>query len=47
MTERPVIEVENVSKHYRLSGGTRSLKAMALELLRRGRPQCEDASRSG
>ena len=37
MTERPVIEVENVSKHYRLSGGARSLKAMALELLRGGR----------
>jgi ABC-type polysaccharide/polyol phosphate transport system ATPase subunit len=36
MAERPVIEVEGVSKHYRLSGGTRSLKSIALELLRRG-----------
>jgi ABC-type polysaccharide/polyol phosphate transport system ATPase subunit len=36
MTERPVIEVQNVSKHYRLTGGTRSLKAMALGMIRRG-----------
>ncbi len=37
MAERPVIEVEHVSKHYRLTGGTQSLKAAALDLLRRGR----------
>jgi ABC-type polysaccharide/polyol phosphate transport system ATPase subunit len=37
MSEKAVIEVEHVSKHYRLTGGTRSLKAVALDLLRRGR----------
>jgi len=40
MIERPVIEVECVSKHYRLTGGTRSLKSMVLEMLhgrRKGR----------
>ncbi len=35
MSEHPVIEVDHVSKHYRLTGGARSLKAMALEMLRR------------
>ena len=37
MSERPVIEVKNVSKHYRLTGGTGSLKSLALDLLRGGR----------
>jgi ABC-type polysaccharide/polyol phosphate transport system ATPase subunit len=37
MSERPVIEVEHVSKHYRLSGGTGSLKSLALDILRGGR----------
>ena len=34
MSREPVIEVNNVSKIYRLTGGSRSLKAMALDLLR-------------
>ena len=37
MSERPVIEVKHVSKHYRLSGGTGSLKSLALDVLRGGR----------
>lgn len=37
MSDRAVIEVDHVSKHYRLTGGTRSLKSMVLEMLRRGR----------
>ena len=36
MSDRAVIKVEGVSKHYRLSGGSsRSLKSIALDLLRR------------
>ena len=34
MSREPVIEVHNVSKIYRLTGGSRSLKAMALDMLR-------------
>jgi ABC-type polysaccharide/polyol phosphate transport system ATPase subunit len=34
MAEQPVIEVNSVSKYYRLTGGTRSLKALALDLVR-------------
>jgi ABC-type polysaccharide/polyol phosphate transport system ATPase subunit len=34
MSKEPVIEVNNVSKIYRLTGGSRSLKAMALDMLR-------------
>ena len=34
MSREPVIEVNNVSKIYRLTGGSRSLKAMALDMLR-------------
>ncbi len=37
MSERPVIKVEGVSKHYRLSGGAGSLKSLVLDLLRGGR----------
>lgn len=37
MTQQPVIEVKHCSKHYRLTGGTRSLKAMALDVVRGGR----------
>ncbi len=32
-----VIKVENVSKHFKLSGGTRSLKSMVLDMVRNGR----------
>jgi len=38
MAEKAVIKVEGVTKEYRLSGaGTRSLKSMALDLVRHGR----------
>jgi ABC-type polysaccharide/polyol phosphate transport system ATPase subunit len=37
MSDKAVIEVKHVSKHYRLTGGTRSLKAFVLDLLKRGR----------
>jgi ABC-type polysaccharide/polyol phosphate transport system ATPase subunit len=37
MSESPVIEVKNVSKVYRLTGGTRSLKSLALDVLSKNR----------
>ena len=37
MDTQPVIEVKDVSKHYRLTGGTHSLKAAVLEFIKRGR----------
>jgi len=37
MSDKPVIYVDHVSKHYRLTGGSSSIKSLALDMLHRNR----------
>ena len=36
MSDKPVIKVDHVSKHFRLTGGTRSFKSLVLGMIRSG-----------